>query len=1202
MENAQAERAPDQSREETLRAAMDALADDTHAIAPVAGGVRKEQLAPLRTALAAIAAASADAADAGGNIASLYARCAAIAIAAGDEATAHRWLLDAARLAPEEAHAELAAAREQPEQFRALAHGRMRFRTGDERGARKIWKKLAAGSGALAAAAAVELAAPRPLRGGAPTLANISGFGLGFAGARDEWPDGSYTTTHCLTALFVPVFPLGAYRVVRHEGGWIVLAREQLSALARGLRYAAIAAVVLLVAGLGAYGYFTDPDRRARQRYDDALASVATLAPEAAIAQLEPLLAGGDADRSGPVRLQRVAAEIIRKTAALAAPQQSADGLPAGYATRLVQRYRSLPEAAREGLARDAVVDALEGWRAQLGTSADSAEERLALLRLAVGVAAGPRAAELARQMTALRLAVADAKAADWPLDALAILVDPLTAESMQRATVIVARIVEAPSLLTDAGAALDAWLAAAAPSDALRQAVISQRELAASSKRAAEAEGAAAAELAAMEKARPWDQFVQLRLAAADVDAGKLDAAAARLEKLGPPGMIVRDGQLMLAQIASARGKLEQADALLARLLANRLPGFLAAASQLELLVVSTHERLWSELRAGPVPDALHQQLEAAETDAAKARVATEWVQARVEQDPAIQQARERFAAASDAVEIALAAGSVKLRRAQSATGAARSALLVAAERAFLAIRTAAEGQPQYQLGLGEIYARLGKTKESEAAFAAVLERKDPELSLGVAQIHRNLGNVERATQIATEVYDSTPAAASSAAKLLALLATDRGDDDATERWYRKLDPTDSQVRPALALLEGRRLLRQGKWTECAAKFAQAAKWYLDDGNYNNVALAHEQRYSCSGDLTARTDAEAALEQAYRAAPEHPIVVGNLISALDEHAVLRALAREIDVGALRASGYEIFAALRDGPDRDAIVAVIAADRRSQRAAGLLPQLEVLAPSRAEPYTFAFSFAMRRRDESTALAVVERAGRATLDTSASTQRRAKRDSGAEDAEVSEAAATNIARYDDALARRLADRRGGQVERQVERKTRALAILLRATERTTLGHSASDSSAFARARTEALEAAKLWPALETMPIVIASLIDEAAVTADAAAWRSLRRGRSAIATLAKLAADGAPLAAKIRGAPQWAAITQYARAEARRPTLDDLRLARLLGDAALEARAKTVLDDKLVRAQYQLNAIRDPSNPSYAEAIADLDRR
>ncbi len=1192
---------PDEAHEALARAAK-AAAEAAFEIAPVAGAVTGAQLEEVRARLAELGAAAAAVSrddDLDTALAMLHGRCAAIAIAAGDQAAAARWLADALRFSrDEDQRAELEAAAGQPERFRALVHGRYLFAQGQERAARRLWKQLGKGAparDAIARSAAAELKAPRPLDGKLPTLWSYNGFGIRFAGHRDEWANGTYATTQCVTALFIPLFPIASYRVASDGEGWIVLAREPLSAFARAMRYALVAAIALVIAGVALNSHFNDPARLARQRFDRALEAAAGSPPEAALRELDAVLAAPDLHLAGRARAQRAGAEIVRLTAGMAPRPFRREHVDHG--NRLVQRYKLLPAAAQGGAAQDAVVDAIEGWVQELGEGADTAEARLALLRLGADAADARRSGPLLTRITATRLAVADAKSADWPLDALAVLVEQPHEGAMARATKIVARLVESPSSLVEAGADLDRWLAAVSQADPLRKAVLEKRELAVAGRKEAEAEDLAPAQLAAMAKQRPWDQYVQLRLARAEADAGKLDAAAARLDGLGPHGLLVREARLLLAQLSSALGKLELADALLAGMLAGRLERYLAASSALEQADQRATDRVKLALQTGDVPVHVQTKYQAATGEDARSAIINEWAQDQIAQDPAVQRAREAYLAVADVVEISLAAGMVKLRRAQVLAGAEREAMLRQAERTFLAIRTAAEGQPSFRLALGEIYARLGKTAESEAEFAAVLARNEPELSLRVAHLYRNLGSVERARQVATALHEGKHEArfGHAAAELLGLLETGR-DDEAAEGWYRKANQADPSVRAALLELEGRRLLRQGKRAECAAKFAEVARMHLQGArpNHNNAAVSHGMRYQCSGDLAALADAEAAFEKAHREAPEDPIVAGNVYSTTDSNSKLRVLGKRLDMGKARLNGGDadvILGSLVDGPERDALLADLAADRGAQRAAALLPQYELLAPNNPSPYREGFDSARLRRDEAAALAVVDRARRAKkLDTSEAARYREEHASGASDAKVLELLAASIERREDALSRRPAG------------KTRAAVLMLAAGARLSLGVRKADRAMLARAREETLEAMKLWPALDATSFVTSSLIDEAGLAADAAAWSKLRRERSAAAALAKLAAEGSPIAAAIRASKPWGEVAGHLRADRSRPGVDDLRLARLVGDAALEARANAVLGDKLARAGLELAVLLDPGDPTTKEDLAYLDAR
>lgn len=1186
--------------DEEVAAAARAVAEIAFAIEPAAGAVTGAQVQEVRSALDRLTAAAAKIdrdPELDTTLAMLCARCASIAIAAGDRDTARRWLEQAARFAHEDdQRAEFVAALEHPERFRALAQGRALFSRGKERAAKKIWKQLAKGArDAIARSAAAELKAPRPLDGKLPSLWTYNGFGLRFAGRRDEWDNGTYATTQCVTALYIPLFPVASYRVASDGEGWVVLAREPLSAFARAMRYVLAGAIAAVIAGLWLNSYVNDPTRLARKRFDRALEAASQSPPEGALRELDAALAAPDLHRAGRARAQRAGAEIVRLTAAMAPKPFRREHVD--HASRLVQRYKLLPAGAQGGPAEDAAVDALEGWVKELGTGADTAETRLALLKLGADVAGARRAGLLMTQVSAMRLAVADAKAAGAPIDALAMLMEQPSADAVARANPIVARLAEAPSTLVEAGAALEQWLAATPAADPLRKAVTAQRELAMAGRKEAEAEGATPAQLAAMAKQRPWDQYVQLRLTGAEIDAGKLEAAAARLDKLGPHGLLVREARLLLARLSSALGKLDQADALLTGLLAGRLERFVAASSAYQQAAKRVSDRVEADLRAGIAPYELEQKYRAAADDEERSALIGEFMRNQIAQDPAVKQAREAYEAVADIVPVSLTAGTVKLRRAQGLAGAARDAMLLEAERTFLAIRTEAEGQPEFRLGLGEIYARLGKAKESEAELAAVLAGNEPTLSLRVASLYRNLGNVERARQVATSIYEAKrePRVTQAAAGLLGVIET-ATDNDAAEAWFRKANQAEPDVRAALLDLEGRRMLRQGKRAECSARFAQVARMLLEGArpNYNDAAVAHVLRYQCSSELTALADAEAALEKAYRANPESPIVAGNLSRQLDVSAKVRVVGKRLDLRAVPIDGADadqIIAALIEGPERDAILADLAADRGAQRAAELLTQYEVLAPNSTVPYQEGFEAAYLRRDEAAALAVLERARRAKqLDTSEHAAAREKHLSGASDAKQLEALGAGLERQGELLARRTTG------------KSRAAALMFAAGLRLGLGLMKADRAALVRGREEALEAMKLWPALDLTHLVTTSLIDEAGLAADAAAWIKLRRQRSAPAALAKLAAEGSPLAAAIRAGKPWAEVAAHQRAARGRPGLDDLRLARLLGDAELEARAKVVLDDKLARASRDLDAVLDPGDPATAEDLAVLDRR
>ena len=1146
-----------------------------------------------------------DADSAQSALAVLYARGAAIAIAAGAEDVAQRWFDEGEGYAVDEAYAaQFMDGRRDPERFRKLVQGRWQIANHREGEARKLWREVvkANETDAIAMAAKAEQKAPRPLKNGQmPSLWTYNGIGLGFSGKRDRWDDGSYVTTHCFKLIFIPVFPIRAYRVAdgEEDNQYYILAREQLSTFAKIARWAVVA---LIVFNIGAYfvrDYLNDPERLAKQRWDESMEKVAKSSPEDALRELDDRLKDYDLYRVGSERVEKAGAEVVRLAAGMVKKPFTKDSLD--QASRVVRRYQAMPTEARGGAARDAMLAALDKWTADLGESLDNAEARLELLRHAESVADGASQGPILAKIEKTRLAAADAKAESAPLEALAIYVEKPSADALARATTVVERIAASPAMLVDAGQDLRTWIGAVAGDNELRKTVEAKLDAAVAAKAEAQAEKVTPKQLEAMLKKNPWNQWAALALANGEIEAGKLEAAANRLRAIGKPNMMVRDARQMLGQLASALGKLEEADELLTGLLGSRLARFAKVASELDEAAKAAQEKLLSKLRTGDVPYNLQVELGRA-NDEQQREMVSKWVGEQMENDPTLKALREQYMQLNDVVPASLAAGTVKLRRAQALSGAQRDAMLGEAERLFLAIRTEAEGQPEFAIGLGEIYARLGKTKESEEQFETILAMKKPELSLRVARVYRGIGSTERAKAVAKDVYESAISPIKdSAAVLLGIMSDTGGEEEEAESWFRKADQKDAMVKTSLLDLEARRLLRTGKYAECAAKYAQVAKQHLanasamDLASFNNAALAHQNKFACNGDPAALADAESTLEKAYRVRGDEPIVVGNLAELHEDNGRRRVLAKRLDMRALQGASSEadsILALLLDSPERDAVLADLNADAGIRRSAELFKQYEVLAPNSTHGYSKLASYAYDRRDEAALAALLERVKRAKgLDTSEGARTRERFIVGEFDEQLREHATSTLGRLDGQLAKG-----------KLDPKTRATALLVSGKLRVRVSLYANAPAEVAAGRQALQQAMKLWPALDTSGYVMAALIDEAALEADATAWIVLRRTYSAASALTKLAADKSPLAAKIRASKQWTEVRSVAQASTGRPTVDDLRIARLLGDATVEARAKAVLDDKLARLSEEISLVLDPTSPTTKEDLAYLDQR
>ncbi|MBL4848485.1 MAG: hypothetical protein JKY65_23435 [Planctomycetes bacterium] len=138
---------------------------------------------------------------------------------------------------------------------------------------------------------------------GEPILLAPLGFGTSLWGRRDERADGSYIATHCLVALLIPVFALGAYRItLGGAGSWRFLGRSRLSGLARVWNVVVALAIVAGICSLALVkndhqlALAKAKEHQAAQRYFDAtrgyLAVVGTSESDAAIAAITALIEG----------------------------------------------------------------------------------------------------------------------------------------------------------------------------------------------------------------------------------------------------------------------------------------------------------------------------------------------------------------------------------------------------------------------------------------------------------------------------------------------------------------------------------------------------------------------------------------------------------------------------------------------------------------------------------------------------------------------------------------------------------------------------------------------------------------------------------------------------------------------------------------------------------------------------------------------
>ena len=103
-------------------------------------------------------------------------------------------------------------------------------------------------------------------------LGSVNGFGTTVIGRRDfDVETGTYVVTHVVTALFIPIWALGAYRVAEAPGGgWYCLGRVPLSRVARGWNVFLVLAILCGVGGIWWNAHTRSPEYVAGQKLKQA--------------------------------------------------------------------------------------------------------------------------------------------------------------------------------------------------------------------------------------------------------------------------------------------------------------------------------------------------------------------------------------------------------------------------------------------------------------------------------------------------------------------------------------------------------------------------------------------------------------------------------------------------------------------------------------------------------------------------------------------------------------------------------------------------------------------------------------------------------------------------------------------------------------------------------------------------------------------
>ncbi|MEM9072190.1 MAG: hypothetical protein AAGE52_27030 [Myxococcota bacterium] len=844
----------------------------------------------------------------------------------------------AEQLAPEPLLSEVRAAGRDKLLYARLMHARWLQRRNDYTAADRVLRSIETNDEDLASAVRQAVNAPRPLTGGAPTLGTINGFGFMLYGRRDARSDGTYVATQTLTALFVPVFPVAAFRVLPQGGdGWLFLAKERLSSFAIWWRRAVIGLGVLAVVGLFVASWWNAPGRRAERELD----ALAGLEGEAAAQELTRFVQEHAHD--APDASERAATQLAQSL--LARVEEPMTPARIDEAERVALRIDTLPP--RVIGARAQIFGAAQRWAEQVGSQdLMHAEARTTLMALAVRFA-GPHSEQAQAELREADLVVAGLLAPDWPLAALRRCSRYIGTETADRQFATLVTRIESPEALTeiDSSAFLEqpAHVEArehvqAKLEDARARLADPERELALES-------GDADALRAQLERF-PGDHSLLAALGHALRVQNPADSLA--LWEGIRPGTMSSPALESYALALRDAGQLEEADALLTRHVRELLPPFQEASHALDVAIRRVIDELDRKVERGEYPPGLDQRLQSVTNDQEAQAAYSEYVRERLDSNPTLADLRARVEATSGVVPSALGLAMIKLQRAE-ASREARESLLAEAEQVFLSIRQQAEGAPEYHLGLGRVYHRMGSVEDGDRELGQLVTQ-GPAMQLMVARVYRDLGIEALARQHAQAAYDgSGPAEKGEAAILLSLLAT---DFDEEERWLRRAPQDLPFVANGLASIRAQRAFVAGDLEEAAEIYQDVAQRFEADADSNqaasnNAAVAYQRRFECTGDPRDLERATRLLERAVRQAPDTALVVGNLASLLGRQGRIRVLDRFVRTRVLRpdtSSARTLLSALMQGPKSAEVKTRLRNDPSIRRSIDLWQQMRVLSP------------------------------------------------------------------------------------------------------------------------------------------------------------------------------------------------------------------------------------------------------------------
>jgi len=364
-------------------------------------------------------------------------------------------------------------------------------------------------------------------------------------------------------------------------------------------------------------------------------------------------------------------------------------------------------------------------------------------------------------------------------------------------------------------------------------------------------------------------------------------------------------EGARILGLLHLTRGELAEAEDLLAPYLELRLPEALQALDAQKAAYKRARDRSFALLNSGKgANEEWYRSYNAADANQ-RNRMVSEEIGRAVEGDPTVVATRRRWTRLSRATAVALELAIVRTAQARGLNGEERKAKLAAAEALLAEIEPAQAGAPRFRLAQAKLHF-LAEDREKALAILVALEKElsDHPASLSdVAQAYREAGDLSEARRLLDAAYAmaKAPALKYSLASLRLLVA-----EDAAERlvWLERCDPQDAATQASLAATRADAAEAKGDLEaallHCREGAEQLSKSPETSANLYSRALIRRALWRLGGDPADLTKHLADLRQAVSLAPEHPILLRSLVTALHLQAGSSVLKGRLELSQLQ--------------------------------------------------------------------------------------------------------------------------------------------------------------------------------------------------------------------------------------------------------------------------------------------------------------